>query len=551
MKKIYYSFFTLLMLGLSCSPKSVPTTNNTPAAAGTQELLAAAATYAESITAADLSRHLHILASDEYEGRDTGTKGQKMAAAYIAKEFEDDGLSGPVKNGSNPYYQTFNLEKTSWGQGYILAGNRRFEFMKDFFVVGGGSPYQSEEKAEVVFAGYGIDDDRYSDYTKLDVKGKMVVVLGGEPKNSKGIYLVSGTTKASDWGNDYRTKRNAAIAKGAKSILIITGTNAAEFGRQTERYRAHANRPSISLKANEAQSATASLLVSPALGAALLGTTPEQVFAYGTRVAQAGKAVAADFNVAKAVSIKTARETTPLPTENVLGFVEGSDKKDEVIVVTAHYDHVGMDPNLPGDKIFNGANDDGSGTVAVIEIAEAFAKAKKEGHGPRRSLLFMTVTAEEKGLLGSEYYSMNPIFPLANTVANINIDMIGRMDYTYEKTNNSNYIYVIGADKLSSELHKINEQANQTYTKLKLDYTFNDENDPNRFYYRSDHYNFAKHRIPIIFYFNGVHADYHQPSDEVDKIIFESAEKVTRLAFHTAWELANREERIKVDSNKK
>ena len=129
--------------------------------------------------------------------------------------------------------------------------------------------------------------------------------------------------------------------------------------------------------------------------------------------------------------------------------------------------------------------------------------------------------------------------------------MIGRMDITYEKTNDSNYIYVIGADKLSSELHQINEQANQKYVNLKLDYTFNDENDPNRFYYRSDHYNFAKHRIPIIFYFNGVHDDYHQPSDEVDKIIFESAEKVTRLAFYTAWELANRENRIKVDSNKK
>jgi Zn-dependent M28 family amino/carboxypeptidase len=212
---------------------------------------------------------------------------------------------------------------------------------------------------------------------------------------------------------------------------------------------------------------------------------------------------------------------------------------------------VGVDNNLTGDKIFNGANDDGSGTVAVIELAEAFAQAKKAGKGPRRSMLFMTVTGEEKGLLGSEYYSENPVFPLANTVANVNIDMIGRMDFTYEKTNNSNYIYVIGSDKLSSELHQINEAANAKYTQLKLDYTYNDENDPNRFYYRSDHYNFAKHRIPIIFYFNGVHADYHKPSDEVGKMLFDSAEKVARLAFHTVWELANRDERIKVDSNKK
>jgi hypothetical protein len=376
-------------------------------------------------------------------------------------------------------------------------------------------------------------------------------VLGGEPQGSNGNYLVSGTAKASDWGNDYRTKRSAAIKKGAKSVLIITGTNAADFSTLTQRYKAYATRPAISMKANESQAEAASLLVSPALGAALLGTTPEKVLAYGTKVAQAGKATPGNFTVAKAVSIKTLRQTAPLPTENVLGFIEGTDKKEEIVVVTAHYDHVGVDNDLTGDKIFNGANDDGSGTVAVIEIAEAFAQAKKAGQGPRRSMLFMTVTGEEKGLLGSEYYSENPVFPLANTVADINIDMIGRMDFTYEKTNNSNYIYVIGSDKLSSELHQINEAANARHLQLKLDYTYNDENDPNRFYYRSDHYNFAKHRIPIIFYFNGVHADYHKVSDEVEKINFDSAEKVARLAFYTAWELANREQRIKVDSNKK
>ena len=549
MKISYYPIFTLLALGLGCSPNSTPAASKKAVPASTEQLLAAAPTFAATITAADLSRHLHILASDEYEGRDTVQKGQKMAAAYIAKEFQEDGLAGPVANSSNPYYQAFNLDQTSWGQGYIAVGDRKFQMQEDFYVVGGGSPSQTEEKAEVVFAGYGIDTPGYSDYTNLDVTGKMVVVLAGEPKGSKGNYLVSGTAKASDWGNDYRTKRSAALKKGARSILIITGTDAAAFDSLTQRYKT--TKPTISLKANEARASAASLLVSPALGAALLGTTPEKVTAYGARVAQAGKAIPGNFSVAKAVSIKTARETTPLPTENVLGFIEGTDKKEEVIVVTAHYDHVGVDNSLPGDKIYNGANDDGSGTVAVIEMAEAFAQAKKEGRGPRRSLLFMTVTGEEKGLLGSEYYSLNPVFPLANTVANINIDMIGRMDFSYEKTKDSNYIYVIGSDKLTSELHQINEDANASHVQLKLDYTYNDENDPNRFYYRSDHYNFAKHRIPIIFYFNGVHADYHKPSDEVDKIIFESAEKATRLAFHTAWQLANRDERIKVDSNQK
>jgi Zn-dependent M28 family amino/carboxypeptidase len=187
--------------------------------------------------------------------------------------------------------------------------------------------------------------------------------------------------------------------------------------------------------------------------------------------------------------------------------------------------------------------------VAVMELAQAFAQAKKDGFGPRRSILFMTVTAEEKGLLGSDYYTQNPVFPLQNTVANLNIDMIGRLDRKYQ--DNPNYVYVIGSDKLSSTLHQISEEANQMHTNLTLDYTYNDPDDPNRFYYRSDHYNFAKNNIPVVFYFNGVHEDYHRPTDTVDKILFPKMETITRLVFHTAWELANREERIVVDSNKR
>jgi hypothetical protein len=545
----YYAGLLLAALSVGCA--KTPSTSVKEPVTDAAKLQAAASKYAETVTAADLSRHLHILASDEYEGRDTGAKGQKMAAEYIAKEFREDGLTGPVQGSSNPYYQPVELEKSKWGEGHITVGQQKFTMMQDFFVLG-ASPYQTEQTPEIVFAGYGIDNGSYSDYANLDVKGKMVVVLGGEPKAADGKYLISGTEKTSDWGNDFRTKRNAATKRGAKSVVIVTGTNPEEFTTMTQRYRSFSTRPAIGLKNNTAQENATAILASPAVGAALLNTTPQKLLTYAATVTKAGKPAAGTFTSAKDIKIKTERIATPLPSENVLGFIEGSDKKEEVIVVTAHYDHVGVEQDAPGeDKIFNGANDDGSGTVAVIELAEAFAQAKKDGFGPRRSVLFMTVTAEEKGLLGSEYYSNNPVFPLANTVANINIDMIGRMDYTYEKTNDSNYIYSIGADKLSSELHQINEAMNEKYVKLKLDYTYNDENDPNRFYYRSDHYNFAKHGIPIVFYFNGVHDDYHQPSDEVDKIIFESAEKVARLAFYVTWELANRENRIVVDSNKK
>ena len=181
----------------------------------------------------------------------------------------------------------------------------------------------------------------------------------------------------------------------------------------------------------------------------------------------------------------------------------------------------------------------------MMEMAQAFALAKDAGHGPRRSMLFMTVTGEEKGLLGSSYYVAHPSLPLENTITNLNIDMIGRVDKAHKE--DSNYVYLIGSDKLSRELHNVSEEVNATYTKLALDYTFNASDDPNRFYYRSDHYNFAKNNIPVIFYFNGTHADYHRPTDTIDKIEFELLEKRTKLVFHTAWEIANRDERISVD----
>jgi len=231
-------------------------------------------------------------------------------------------------------------------------------------------------------------------------------------------------------------------------------------------------------------------------------------------------------------------------TENVVAIIEGSEYPDEYIILSSHLDHIGVENGI----INNGADDDGSGTVAMLEIAEAFQKAVAEGLGPKRSVVFLHVTGEEKGLLGSEYYSKNPLYPLAKTITNLNIDMIGRLD-PKRIDKDPNYIYLIGSDRISQELHEISEAINKKYTQIKLDYTFNDENDPNRFYERSDHYNFAKKNIPVIFYFNGTHEDYHQPTDTPDKINYEMLEKRTHLIFYTAWELANREERIKLKLN--
>lgn len=232
----------------------------------------------------------------------------------------------------------------------------------------------------------------------------------------------------------------------------------------------------------------------------------------------------------------------PVQTENVVAIIEGSTLPEEYIVISSHLDHEGV----KNGEIYNGADDDGSGSVALLEVAEAFQEAVKAGKGPKRSIIFLHVSGEEKGLLGSRYYTDNPLYPLANTIANLNIDMVGRTDPKRENEND-NYIYLIGSDRLSTELHEVSEAANKATVNLELDYTFNAEDDPNRFYFRSDHYNFAKNNIPVIFYFNGTHADYHKPTDTVEKIRYDLLAQRSQLVFYTAWELANREERIVVD----
>ncbi len=229
-------------------------------------------------------------------------------------------------------------------------------------------------------------------------------------------------------------------------------------------------------------------------------------------------------------------------SENVLAYIEGSEKPNELIIISAHLDHLGRDDN---GNIYYGADDNGSGTVAIMEIAQAFKQAKNEGHGPKRSLLFLHLTGEEIGTKGSLYYIQNPVFPLENTIANLNIDMIGRVDNIH--INNKNYVYLIGADRLSQELHYLSEKVNNAFCHVNLDYRFNAENDENHYYSRSDHYNFASQGIPVIFYFNGEHKDYHKITDTPDKIDYQLLENRTRLIFATAWQLANQPHTLVVD----
>jgi len=247
------------------------------------------------------------------------------------------------------------------------------------------------------------------------------------------------------------------------------------------------------------------------------------------------------YQIVPSESMRRMFSPTLKDSENVVAFIEGIEFPDEYIVISAHYDHVG---NINGE-IYNGADDDASGTSAVMEIARLFQENKLAGNGPKRSIVFLHCTGEEFGLHGSRYYTNNPLFPLENTVANLNIDMIGRTDKKH--LNSKNYIYLVGSDKLSRELHELSEKTNEKYTNLKLDYEFNAENHPEQIYYRSDHYNFAVKNIPVIFYYSGTHEDYHMPTDTVDKIEFDKMHQRTELIYATAWQLANQTNRIKLD----
>ncbi|GAB4131069.1 MAG: hypothetical protein Fur0041_01030 [Bacteroidia bacterium] len=481
--------------------------------------------FAELITSSTLEKHLSEIASDRYEGRATGEQGQKMAAAYIADQFKQAGI--PELPGGG-YYQKVPLIKYTPGEGSFQAGTSLFSFGTDFFYLPGMNDVQYAAK-EMIYAGYGIKTEKYNDYAKLDVKGKTVIIFEGEPFDKNGNAIITGKKEPTGWTNLRRQKIQEARNQGAALLLVVVH----DYEKRYNELKHSIETPTLQLdlgKESKEKENLPVLFISEKIADQLLSAAGKKYTAASLekKKKKKGSVIPAQH------SVNITRKSEKIESENVCGYIEGSDLKDEVIVITAHYDHIGKE----GEHIYNGADDDGSGTVAVVELARAFAAAKKAGHGPRRSILFMTVTGEERGLLGSKWYTENPMFPLSKTVCDLNIDMIGRVDK--EHLNDSNYVYVIGSEKISTELKKINEEANATYVNLKLDYRFDNENDPNRFYYRSDHYNFARKGVPVAFFFNGVHEDYHKETDEVSKISFRLMEVRTRLVFFTAWEIANR-----------
>ena len=476
-----------------------------------------------------LRAHLSIIASDEFEGRETGTRGAELTALYLENYYSKLGFE-PYDGKS--YTQDVPMLNSQIQGGVMNVAGQELNIV-DGFLLYPGINETSMKDIPMVFAGYGISNNNtYDDYAKIDVKGKCVVVLQGDVRNPD-----------SKEANSSTSKREKAESLGAAAFIIVMPNS--DYNTFKGRMKFYMMRKSTILnRTKEGEGAS--------IPTFFVGEDAADVWF------EASKKMKKIVKIKKKGEKKGVVETGGLPCtfnynldinrtefngKNVLAYLPGTDKdlKEEVVVITSHYDHIG----IVDGEINNGADDDGSGTVTVMELARVYMNASKNGDGPRRSVLFMNVVGEEKGLLGSEWYSDHPIFPLENTVANLNIDMIGRVDEAH--SGDENYIYLIGSDKLSSELHEISETANASFTNITLDYTFNAPDDPNRFYYRSDHYNFAKHNIPVIFYFSGVHEDYHAPGDDVEKIMFTKMTNVGRLAFHTAWELLNRDEKIVVD----
>ncbi len=475
-----------------------------------------------SITANDLRAHLTFLASDELEGRETTFRGQKVAARYIASVFQRLGLKPAGDNGT--YFQHFDVEviKPSDQSAITVTtkqGTTSYQFKKDFIAI---TQRDTTISGSVVFVGYMDADSTMT----AKAAGKIAVVF--VPQRS-----------ASDTTQRRQRFGFQPIQNSLATLIVNEESTAGTIEQQAARLSQFLDRGSMRLAANTRggrQRAAGALVltISSYLANELLKPTG-RTLEYVREQLTGGtwKSTLEVEGLSIAINMKVDREVKQ--SENVTGYLEGSDPvlKNELVVFSAHYDHLGVGAD---GAIYNGADDDGSGTSTVLELAEAFVTNPKK---PKRSLLFMTVSGEEKGLLGSEYYVSFPIFPLEKTVANLNIDMIGRVDKKHEEMNEENYVYVIGSDKISTQMDSVLRVANKESENLSLDYQFNDDNDPNQFYRRSDHYNFARNGIPITFFFTGVHADYHRPTDTVDKILFDRMAKIGRVIYTLGWKTAS------------
>ena len=490
-----------------------------------------------SITARDLKRHLSFLASDELGGRYTFSPSNLIAARYLASQLEYYGYHGAARDGS--FLQRVplsyrNVDTAASRLTLSVSGAKRQFIYADAFIA--EVPTGMTVSGELVFVGYGVSSpgNHYDDYSGLTVKGKIAVMASGSPESIKNVRLT-----------DDEQAEAAALAHGAIGLIKIPDAQTLLTWEQLKVWFGGRQQLGLPPKTTASGRVLPEITAGPELIKAIaqaMGKESAELVAPGGKLRPVELAASAEIKLR--VDVKEAA-----PAQNVVGILDGADPKlrDEYVVFSAHYDHLKTSDK---GEVYPGADDDGSGTVSVLAIAQAFAV----GPRPKRSILIVFHTGEELGLYGSEYNTdYEPVVPLQKLVADLNIDMVGRSrpegdnDPRDAHLTDKNSIYIIGADKLSTELNKLNEETNLDTARLRFDYTYNDEKNPERFYYRSDHYNYAKHGIPIIFFFTGVHRDYHQPGDVVEKIDFEKMERIDRMIFATGWRIANLDHRLVVD----
>lgn len=489
--------------------------------------------YSRTITAKELSEYVYKLASREYEGRYTGSKGQISAGEYIRAEFEKDGLQAPFISGTQDYMQDYTLENCRWKDQRLKVNGKEFKVGKDFLFL--SDPVNIKGTFPVVFAGFGIEDSAWSDFGNIDVKGKIMLVFSGEPKDEDGFSVISGKKEPSKKAY-YFSKAAVAVDKGAEGVIIIARKDA-DFKNYLRNAAYYNEEPEISYPSGGSQAEKKHKMAFSAFmdlktAALLVREDPEKLKAALEEMESSHKTAAGRFN--GSVEVDASSDCLAMTTGNVIGMIEGTDKKNEAVVVVAHYDHLGHKRG----EIYYGADDNASGTAAVMELAEAFAQAARDGHHPDRTIIFLAVSGEEEGLYGSRYYSEHPVIPLDSTFACVNIDMIGRAE-TKMKDNPD---YISGYAYLSKDILEVSQKNTALIAP--------DITDKMEFRARvrggSDHYYFADHGIPSLFYFEGMHKDYHKPTDTADKILYDRMEKIVRIIFATTWELANRETELKI-----
>lgn len=510
----------------------------------TVKISAAERKIAETITADQLSSYLYFIASDAMAGRDTPSQGLDVTAEFLKMNLQKWGFKPGGDNGTFFQKITLRTESVEAASNSVRIGDRAFALGSDFFRMAGNGT----GSGSMVFGGNGwmIRSKNIDPYSGMDVRGKIVVLYtAGFPDLQTVTRRPAGVTDddlAGAKGTDWADPMTYAMQKGAAGIILVASPQLQANWQQARGFLGR-GRTSMEMPGDTAPSASALpvVLVSTAVGDAIFAGE------------SAGKESAAAFAINKSANVSTMAKVERKSTQNVVAIWEGRDPvlKSEMVAIGAHYDHVGTNQNAPGDdKIWNGADDDGSGTVGVLAIAEALARSSIR---PKRSVLFVWHAGEEKGLWGAEYFNKNPTVDIKKVVAQLNIDMIGRSKKpgdTNERNKDlsgPNEVYVIGSEMMSSTLGAVAKGTNAAYQKLDYNLKYDDPKDTNRFFFRSDHFHYAVNGIPIVFWFTGVHEDYHQPGDHPDKIDYQKMEKITRTIFLTMWELTDLKQRPAVD----